>query len=70
VVTVEDNALLGGFGSAIDQLLAACPGRPPVINIGIPDAFVPHGALATLRNRIGLTPGHMATTIEDALADR
>jgi 1-deoxy-D-xylulose-5-phosphate synthase len=70
VVTVEDNALPGGFGSAIDQLLAVLPGRPPVLNIGIPDAFIPHGALSTLRDRIGLTPERMAATIEDALAGR
>jgi 1-deoxy-D-xylulose-5-phosphate synthase len=68
VVTIEDNALAGGFGSAISELLAGSPGRPPVVSAGIPDSFVVHGAISALRERLGLTPAGLVATIEGALA--
>ncbi len=68
IVTVEDNAIAGGFGSGVDNLLSSRRTRPPVVHIGIPDAFIPHGALPVLYDRLGLTPQHIARRIEDALA--
>ncbi|MCG8591549.1 MAG: 1-deoxy-D-xylulose-5-phosphate synthase [Proteobacteria bacterium] len=43
IVTVEDNGLHGGFGSAVLEALAErCPGAP-VLTLGLPDRFVDHG---------------------------
>ena len=55
LVTVEENALQGGFGSAVLELLAAeglCDVR--VRRIGIPDRFIEHGSQAQLRKDLGL----------------
>jgi 1-deoxy-D-xylulose-5-phosphate synthase len=44
LVTVEENAILGGAGSAINETLAAHGVAMPVLNLGIPDRFIEHGS--------------------------
>ena len=44
LVTVEENVVRGGAGSAINELLAAADVRLPVLNLGIPDRFIEHGS--------------------------
>ena len=55
IVTVEDNALAGGFGSAILELMADKVIYRPIERIGLPDAFVGQGPLKLLRRDVGLT---------------
>ncbi len=44
LVTVEENVVAGGAGSAIGECLSA-HGRPvPLLNLGIPDRFIEHGS--------------------------
>jgi 1-deoxy-D-xylulose-5-phosphate synthase len=43
LVTVEDNAVLGGAGSAVNEFLAQANLLIPIINLGLPDVFLPHG---------------------------
>ncbi len=65
VVTVEENALQGGFGSAVLELLAdERETAVPVKRIGIPDRFVEHGSQAQLRKDLGLDAEGIATTVE------
>ncbi len=55
ILTVEENAVAGGFGSAILELLAEKGiGGITVKNLGIPDEFVPHGQTETLLHRCKL----------------
>jgi 1-deoxy-D-xylulose-5-phosphate synthase len=55
VITVEENVLAGGFGSAVNKLLQESGrGDLQIKNIGIPDEFVEHGTQAVLRARYGL----------------
>jgi len=44
LVTVEENAIAGGAGSAINEVLLAAGVQMPVLNCGIPDRFIEHGA--------------------------
>jgi 1-deoxy-D-xylulose-5-phosphate synthase len=44
IVTVEENVVAGGAGSAITECLAAHGHIPPTLNLGIPDRFVEHGS--------------------------
>jgi 1-deoxy-D-xylulose-5-phosphate synthase len=44
VVTLEDNVLMGGAGSAVAECLAAHRVLVPLLNIGIPDHFIEHGS--------------------------
>ena len=57
IVTVEENALAGGFGSAV---LEQVGGSVPVVRFGLPDAFVPHGDRTMLLEDLGLTPRAVA----------
>ncbi len=52
IVTVEENVLAGGFGSAVLEHIGS---EVPVLRFGLPDAFVPHGERARLLDDIGLT---------------
>ena len=46
VITVEDGVVMGGFGSAVLEALAAADITDvQVTNLGIPDAFIEHGAV-------------------------
>ena len=57
LVTIEENALAGGFGSAVLEELG---GGVDVVRFGLPDAFVPHGDRARLLRDLGLTPQAVA----------
>jgi len=54
VLTVEENVLQGGFGSAVLELLMDRGLMVPVRRLGIPDVFVEHGSPAILREKYGL----------------
>ncbi len=55
LMTVEDNALAGGFGSAVLELMADAGLHRRCALTGLPDAFVPQGPVDVLRNDLGLT---------------
>jgi 1-deoxy-D-xylulose-5-phosphate synthase len=44
LVTIEENAVAGGAGSAVIELLAACAQSLPTLTLGIPDRFIEHGS--------------------------
>jgi len=69
IVTVEENALQGGFGSAVLELLAD-EGMTGVRikRIGIPDRFIEQGPQAQLRKDLGLDGAGIAATVEAFLA--
>ncbi|MBD3671683.1 MAG: 1-deoxy-D-xylulose-5-phosphate synthase, partial [Gammaproteobacteria bacterium] len=54
LVTLEDNAVEGGAGSAVNELLQAHGIQCPVINLGLPDRFVEHGSREELLSLCGL----------------
>jgi 1-deoxy-D-xylulose-5-phosphate synthase len=68
VITVEDNVLAGGFGSAMLEFMSAEGLCRPIERIGLPDAFVCHGSLELLRRDVGLTPEAIAQTAEGLVA--
>ncbi len=53
-VTVEENVVMGGAGSAVLEALAAQDLAIPTLQLGLPDAFVEHGDPATLLADCGL----------------
>ncbi len=61
VFTVEENVITGGFGSSISEYFADRGVR--VINIGIPDRFIPHGNQDFLRKLVGLDSEGIAQRI-------
>jgi 1-deoxy-D-xylulose-5-phosphate synthase len=70
IVTVEENALAGGFGSAVVELLADAGGTvPPIRRLGLPDEFVEHGSQTELRAAAGIDAEGVLSAVR-ALADR
>ncbi|HEY0974250.1 MAG TPA: 1-deoxy-D-xylulose-5-phosphate synthase [Solimonas sp.] len=58
LVTIEDNARLGGAGSGVNEVLVAQHHTVPVLNLGLPDHFIEHGTREELLAQCGLdTPG-------------
>src|ERR1700712_4071511 len=54
IITVEDGTVVGGFGSAILEFMAAHNYKAEVKILGIPDAVVEHGTPKELYNEIGI----------------
>jgi 1-deoxy-D-xylulose-5-phosphate synthase len=72
VVTIEENVLPGGFGSAVlehlEDAFAESPGeRARVLRVGLPDRYVTHGKPALLRAEAGLTGESVAERVLAAL---
>ena len=63
VVTVEDGARNGGFGSAVMEWLQDHGYQTMVRRIGLPDHFVEHGTIAELREIIGMDNASIVNTI-------
>ncbi len=68
IITVEENVLAGGFGSAVMEYLSDNNfNHVKVKRIGLPDSFIEHGEQSILKENYGLTPEKMAETIENFL---
>ncbi|MGN6814761.1 MAG: 1-deoxy-D-xylulose-5-phosphate synthase [Solirubrobacterales bacterium] len=68
LVTIEENVLPGGFGSAVlehlEDVFAEAPGeRARVLRVGLPDSYVTHGKPALLRAEVGLTGESVADRV-------
>jgi 1-deoxy-D-xylulose-5-phosphate synthase len=68
LVTIEENAVAGGAGSAVNEWLAANTGPVNVLNLGFPDAFVGQGTQAEMLSEWGLDTEGMLTRIQQRLA--
>jgi 1-deoxy-D-xylulose-5-phosphate synthase len=72
VVTIEENVLPGGFGSAVlehleDSFADRPADRARVMRVGLPDRYVTHGKPALLREEVGLTGESVADRVLTAL---
>lgn len=55
VITLEDNSIIGGFGSAIAELLHEHGlGHVTLLRMGLPDSFVDHGDVGRLYQELGI----------------
>ncbi len=55
LITLEENVVAGGFGSAVIELCTAHGLSPQAVLMGLPDRFIEHGSREHLLNRVGLT---------------
>jgi 1-deoxy-D-xylulose-5-phosphate synthase len=68
LVTVEDNTVMGGAGSAVNECLAEHGIDIAVLNLGLPDAFGEHGSREELLADCGLDAAGITLAIERRLA--
>jgi 1-deoxy-D-xylulose-5-phosphate synthase len=64
IVTVEENAVMGGAGSAVGEALAAAGVQVPMLQIGIPDRFIEHGSRDTCLAAAGLDLAGLTQSVE------
>ncbi|HSN20495.1 MAG TPA: 1-deoxy-D-xylulose-5-phosphate synthase [Usitatibacter sp.] len=67
VVTVEENVVAGGAGSAVEEALADVGLAVPVLALGLPDRFVEHGDHAQLLADCGLDASGIAKSVRERL---
>jgi 1-deoxy-D-xylulose-5-phosphate synthase len=67
IITVEENALIGGLGSAVCELLADRNISVKIKRIGLPDKFIEHGDLKTLKRKYALTSEALKNTALELL---
>jgi 1-deoxy-D-xylulose-5-phosphate synthase len=70
IVTVEENALHGGFGSALLELLSDQGLVKPTLRLGVPDHFVEQGTQQQLREELGLTAAGIADRVRQYLSSQ
>ena len=54
LVTIEDNAVMGGAGSAVSEHLAASASAQPILHLGLPDRFIDHASREAQLSAVGL----------------
>ena len=60
---MEEGTLIGGFGSAVVEMLNDNEVNVPVYRIGIPDKLVDHASPDQSKQKLGLNPDQMAVNI-------
>jgi len=63
-ITIEENAVQGGAGSAVGELLAAEGLQIPMLQLGIPDRFIEHGSREGCLVRAGLDAAGLSASVE------
>ena len=67
IVTVEENALMGGAGSAVLEAMQALNLTTPTLCLGLPDTFIEHGVHETMLAECGLDSDGIARAIQAKL---
>ena len=68
LVTLEENAVAGGAGSAVAELLAAAGHPVSLLHLGLPDRFIEQATPAEQLRACGLDPEGILTAVRKALA--
>ena len=64
IVTVEENVVAGGAGSAVAEALSGARLTMPMLHLGLPDRFPDHGDPAEILRECGLDSGGIADSIQ------
>ena len=67
IVTIEDNVIAGGAGSAVNEYLLSLNTNARVLNLGLPDEFIEHGDQEQQKILSGLDASGIEKSIEKKL---
>lgn len=70
IITIEDGTIVGGFGSAVLEFMAANNYKAEVKMLGIPDAIVEHGTPKELHRECGYDVQAIADTVREMMKDK
>jgi len=68
LVTIEENAVVGGAGSEVSRLVEESGGDCRTLRFGLPDTFIDHGDQQRLLSDAGLSAEHLVSRIQQALS--
>ncbi|HJE68001.1 MULTISPECIES: 1-deoxy-D-xylulose-5-phosphate synthase [Pseudomonadaceae] len=68
LVTVEENSVMGGAGSAVNEFLQANALVQPVLNLGLPDSYIEHAKPADMLAECGLDVAGIERAVRERLA--
>jgi 1-deoxy-D-xylulose-5-phosphate synthase len=68
LVTIEENSVMGGAGSAVSEYLAASGILKPILHLGLPDYYVEHAKPAQMLAECGLDAPGIEAAIRQRLA--
>ena len=69
IVTLEDGAKLGGFGSAVAEYLAEKRNSPTLTIMGLPDRIIEHGTQEELHAEVGIDAKALVEVVKQKLVD-
>ncbi len=69
IVTVEDNVVAGGAGSAVNEKLNELNSKASILNLGLPDEFIEHGDQEQQKVQNGLDVGGLIASIKNKLTN-
>jgi 1-deoxy-D-xylulose-5-phosphate synthase len=64
IVTLEENSLVGGFGSGILEYFNEKNYKNDILRIGLPDRFINHGTQSELHNLLEIDPEGIAKKVK------
>lgn len=67
LVTIEENAIMGGAGSAVSECLSSHRLHPKILHLGLPDAFLEHGDPDKQLSSCGLDAAGITKSIQHYL---
>jgi 1-deoxy-D-xylulose-5-phosphate synthase len=67
IVTIEENAIMGGAGSAVSEFLHTHHIRIPVLHLGLPDRYEEHASHNSMLKHVGLDADSIQSAIEEKL---
>ncbi|WP_394183960.1 1-deoxy-D-xylulose-5-phosphate synthase [Marinomonas posidonica] len=67
IVTVEENAIMGGAGSAVSEFLLANNILVPTLHLGLPDQYEEHASHSAMLKRVGLDSQGIFNSIQEKL---
>ena len=69
LVSIEENALIGGAGSEVARILAQRGLDTPLLRLGLPDHFIDHGEQGQLLADLGLDAAGIVKSVRNAQQD-
>jgi 1-deoxy-D-xylulose-5-phosphate synthase len=69
-VTIEENVVMGGAGSAVNEYLATQNIQISTLNLGLPDKFIEHGSHAAMLADCGLDAAGIIKSVQERISDR
>ena len=70
IVTIEEHSIMGGFGSAVSEILTSMTKRPPQLILGVEDKYLHAASYDTLIERSGLTANQIKSKIESYVKEK